>query len=89
MAKEDLAALKNRLYSLTVQVSEMAETLGDLVKYSYSFNVKLLGIPEINPTSQEPVFETPKPCTRLFNSMGANVTLNDIDTAHRIPTRNL
>ena len=35
----------------------MARVLDDLVKYSCSFNVKLLGIPEIDPTSWEPAVE--------------------------------
>ena len=47
-AKKDLAAFKNRLESLTVQVSKMVGGLDDLAKYSYSFNVKLLGIPDIS-----------------------------------------
>ena len=88
VAKKDLAAFKNRLESLTVQVGEMEGALDDLVKYSYSFNVKLLGIPEIDPTSREPAVETAKLCICLFNSIGANVTLNDIYIAHRVPTRN-
>ena len=86
--KKDLATLKNRLKSLTVQVCDMADVLDDLVKYSYSFNIKLLGIPEIDPTSREPAVETTKLCIGLFNLIGANITLNDIDTAHRVPSRN-
>ena len=48
MAKKDLAAFKNRLESLTVQVSEMVGGLDSLARYSYGFNVKLLGITEID-----------------------------------------
>ena len=47
-AKKDLAAFKNCLESLTVQVSEMVGELDALARYSDSFNVKLLGIPEID-----------------------------------------
>ena len=48
MAKKDLAAFKKRLESLSVEVSEMVGGLGALARYSDSFNVKLLGIPEID-----------------------------------------
>ena len=47
-AKKDLAAFRNCLESLTVQVSEMVGGLDALARYSYSFNVKLLGISEID-----------------------------------------
>ena len=64
--------------SLTVQVSEMAGVLDDLIKYSYRFHVKLLGIPEIDPTSQEPAVEMAKLFIYLFNSIGTNVIRNNI-----------
>ena len=48
VAKKDLAAFKKRFKSLSVQVSEMVGGLDALARYSYSFNVKLLGIPEID-----------------------------------------
>lgn len=47
-AKKNLAAFKNCLKSLIVQVSEMVGGLDAPARYSYSFNVKLLGIPEID-----------------------------------------
>ena len=47
-AKKDPAAFKQRLESLSVQVSEMVGGLDSLARYSYSFNVNLLGIPEID-----------------------------------------
>ena len=53
--------------------------------YSNGFNIKLLGIPELK--ENEDVFETSALCVRLFNQMGGNVTINDIDLAHRITPR--
>ena len=47
-----------------------------------------MGIPEIDPTSQEPAVEMAKLFICLFNSIGANVILNNIDTAHRVPIGN-
>ena len=64
--------------SLTVQVSEMKGVLDDLTKYSYRFHVKLLGIPEIDPTSREPTVQMAKLFICLFNSIGANVIPNNI-----------
>ena len=47
-----------------------------------------MGIPEIDATSQEPAVEMAKLFICLFNSIGAKVILNNIDTAHRVPIRN-
>ena len=44
--------------------------------------------PEIDPTKREPALQTAKLSIRLFNAMGADVTLNDIDSAHIVPRRN-
>ena len=76
-----LLSLKNieeRLYYF-------GSTLDELQDYSYSFNVKVKGVPEVVDT--ENALETSKLVVRLFNVMGAQVSLNDIDIAHRVPFR--
>ena len=47
---------------------------------------KLLGVPEIDPLKQRPALQMAKFCIGLFNAMGVNVTLNDTDTTHRVPS---
>ena len=67
----------------------MAIEIDDLVQHSYSFNVKLVGVPEITETgSKEPAVDTTKLCVRIFQAMGGNISINDIDIAHRVPARN-
>ena len=57
----------------------------ELQEYSYAFNIKLLGVPEKN--DSESADDTSELCVKLFNAMGATVSLNDIDIAHRVPLR--
>ena len=37
---------------------------------------------------KETVADTSSLCVSLFNEMGADVTISDIDIAHRVPLRN-
>ena len=61
----------------------MSIVLNDLVQYTYKFNVK--AIPEIDPSRCEPAPQTVKICILLFNALGAQVSLNDIDYL-KLPT---
>ena len=72
--------------SHTVQVGEMAGVLDDLIKYSDRFHFKLLGIPEIDPTSREPAVEMAKLFIYLFNSIGADVICNNMDIDIKYPS---
>ena len=85
-ARKELARLCNKLSGLTKQVNELSDAIDEFQKYSYQFNVKLVGVPETK--SRESSMDTSVLCVSLFNKMGVSVTLNDIDIAHRIPTRN-
>ena len=68
------------------KLNELEKTLEGFIDYSYGFNVKLLGLPQLSPT--EEAHETSSLCVKLFNAMGAmSVSINDIDIAHRVPTR--
>ena len=88
-AKKVLKALGERLNFLSARVDKMAIEIDNLVQHSYSFNVKLVGVPEIAETgSKEPAIDTMKLCVRIFQAMGCNISINDIDIAHRVPTRN-
>ena len=62
--------------------------IDNLGQHSCSFNVKLVGVPEIAETvSKEPAIDTTKLCVRIFQAMGCNISINDIDIAHRVPAR--
>ena len=49
-------------------------------------NTKIVGMPEI--CEQESYSEKSALCVKLFSDMGADVTLRDIDIAHRVSQRN-
>ena len=67
------------------RLGQLETTIENMQVYSNGFNIKLLGIPELK--ENEDAFETSALCVRLFNQMGGNVTINDIDLAHRITPR--
>ena len=50
--------------------------------YSYSFNIKILGVPELS--DREKAEDTSNLCVNSFNKMGAEVSIRDIDRAHRV-----
>lgn len=56
------------------------------LRYSYQYNVKLVGIPEKN--QNESAIETTNICCNLFNKIGVKVSESDIDIAHRVPGKN-
>jgi hypothetical protein len=65
---------------------ELSDAIDDIQKYSYQYNVKLLGVPECN--GRETATTSTELCVRLFNGMGVEVKTHDIDIAHRVPHRN-
>ena len=87
--KKEVNALGERLNFLSARVDGMAIEIDNLVQHSYSFNVKLVGVPEIAETgSKKPAIDTTKLCVRNFQAMGFNISIKDIDIAHRVPLRN-
>ena len=73
------------LDEIGVRLEEMAGILDELEEYSYSFNVKLLGVPQLS--ADENAVQTSNLCVKIFNKMGANVSINNLDIAHRVSTR--
>ena len=76
---EQLKQIKHCLNVLSGQVEPDAE------EYSYQFSVKIIGLPEIN--SNETAPETSSFCVKLFQEMGAEVSIFDTDIVHRVSTR--
>ena len=53
-----------------------------------SLVVKLINAPELGEAgSEELALDKTKVCVRIFDAMGCNITINDIDIAHRVPPR--
>ena len=56
--------------------------------YSYQFNIKVIGLPLLS--AKETTKQTANLCLQVFHQMGVkDVSINDIDIAHRVPSRNL
>ena len=56
----------------------MSNAIDELERYSYQYNVKLIEVPEMK-LGKETVADTSSLCVTLFNEMGADVTISDID----------
>ena len=81
-----LKQISHRLNVLSAQVERVANAINDAEEYSYQFNVKITGLPELNSSETAP--ETSSLCVKLFQETGAEVSILDIDIAHRVSTRN-
>ena len=85
-AKNEFAQLNKKLDNLTTRVDEIGKAIDNIERYSYQYNVKIIGIPELK--SKETAQETSNLCVKLFQKMGVDITSQDIDIAHRVPSRN-
>ena len=83
---EEISALKANLEVIAEKVDDLAQAIEEFQAYSYGFNVKILGVPEC--VSNESALQTSNLCVAIFNKMGAEVSLTDIDIAHRVKPRN-
>ncbi|XP_068689659.1 uncharacterized protein [Montipora foliosa] len=54
-------------------------------EYSYSYNVKLVGVPELK--QRESAYETSQLCLKIFSAIGEDIKTYDIDIAHRVTPR--
>ena len=82
---EELKRLTVRLAEISSRVDEIGKAIDSMCEYSYQYNVKIVGMPELN--EQGSYSQTSGLCVNLFSEMGADVTLHDIDIAHRVPQR--
>ena len=74
-----LKELSASLNTISKKVNDLAQAIDNLEAYSYGYNLKLLGIPEL---PDETATATANLCV-----LGASVTTNDIDLAHRVRKR--
>ena len=85
VADRRLNELWSRLDALATRVEEMSNTLEQFQRYSYKYNIKIIGLPETN--AQESASETSAMCLNLFKAAGVDISDQDIDIAHRISAR--
>ena len=83
--RKELSSISSRLSSLEETADKISKAIEDSTKYSYQYNVKLVGVPHVN--SRETAAETSNLCCALFNAIGADISPLEIDIAHRVPTR--
>ena len=81
IARESLK-LKSRLESIESNLNTIAKAIDDIMSYSYQYNIKIIGVPQAS--DQETSVETANRRTGI----GANVSISDIDIAHRVQPRN-
>ena len=84
-ATAELKQARSRLDELIAKVDAIGHAVDEIEEYSYKFNLKVVGLPEIK--EKESAEETSSLCVKLFREMGAEVNIHDIDMAHRVPTR--
>ena len=81
-----LSKLGKDLSNLSAKVNEISDALEALQQYSYQYNLKIVGYPQVN--KFESSEDIAKLCLHLFSCLGVDgITLNDIDNAYRVEIR--
>ena len=70
---------------LTVNVDRIDIAIDEMLYYSYQYNLKIMGIPLIS--ESESAQDTTELCVKLFSGLGVNVSISEINIAHRGPQR--
>ena len=90
-ATKDIQQIKKKVDSISKRCDEIMKPLEAIEQYSYQYNIKIMGVPQLN--EKESAEVTANLCIKLFTAMGVtDVSLQDIDMAHqenlcRIPTQ--
>ena len=84
-AKKQMQQFNDRLHFIEKQVARIDTALDEVQRYSYQYNLKIVGVPEQG--DSERAQETANLCIALFNEIGVKVSERDIDIAHRVPSR--
>jgi hypothetical protein len=84
--EKELKCLNTKLTELMIKTDKLAAQIDSIEQYSYNYNLKIVGVPQIS--QRETAEDTASLCMKLFTRIGAtNISLQDIDIAHRIPSR--
>ena len=81
-----MSLIEKSLEHLSSQADKISSSLDQALEYSYSYNIKLVGVPEVK--QRESAGDTLELCMRIFNKIGAEIHPYDLDIAHRVPSRN-
>ena len=84
--KQQISCLSTRFTEIATKVDSLSIAIGEAQQYSYAYNIKLMGVPELKPKTS--AIETSQVCEQIFKAMGVNASILDIDIAHRVATRN-
>ncbi|PFX13675.1 hypothetical protein AWC38_SpisGene22222 [Stylophora pistillata] len=84
-AGKELDRLGAMLDEIAVEVNRVSRSIDEFQEYSYQYNVKIVGVPQLS--QDESSASTSELCDCLFKAIGSAVSIHDIDTAHRVPTR--
>ena len=81
-----LKDMKSQLGNIESKCDKTSEAVDQMEEYSYQFNIKIVRMPQHNVSELAEVRS--KLCLDLFKAIGVeDVSLQDIDIAHRIPAR--
>ena len=75
--------LSSKLDTICTQVDRISQAIDSFEMYSYQYNIKIVGIPQVAET--ECPEDKTSICLKLFSCIGADITLQSIDIAHRVP----
>lgn len=75
----------HRLNLLSVNVDRIDKAVDEMLYYSYQYNLKIVGVPPIS--ESESANDTAELCVKLFCGLGVDVSMSEIDIAHRVPHR--
>ncbi|CAH3116535.1 unnamed protein product [Porites lobata] len=82
----ELERLGKKIEAVNEKVKNISEAIESMENYSYQYNIKLVGFPELY--EHESANDTSKLCLEIFKAIGASeLTGQDIDIAHRVQSR--
>ena len=95
-ATKQIQQLTKRVEEISIRCDRFSKSLDVFQEYSYHYNVKIVGLPTV--TENETSDQTTHLCLKLFSALGRgegggggeggeDVTVSDIDVAHRVPSR--
>ena len=85
-ASGEIKKIKLKLNSISDACDRLSKSIDSFEIYSYQFNVKITGLPLL--AERESSEQTENLCLQLLRQMGIKeISINDIDIAHRVPAR--
>lgn len=88
-AKIEIRGFSKRLDVLAEGVGDLAKAIDAIDRYSYmyQYNVKIIGIPEVQPHESATATSTLCQVVWSYKCMGVEISLQDMDITHHTPTR--